>query len=197
MHHSGIIIKVRVARERTYYIFEIAAAISNDAPYTLAVTDPVTAVQCYRETWGSSKRQLARSLLDLGIPFNTYGPSPSPVPEPVVYKLRKLGEKPDGVWDHHDYTEYEQRVSTFLRLPHGRAALRRGGLVWRLAKEVLGRTGNDSALAGPSPQVCQFGRSVTFDASRETVWDDALSIDEFDLICGVYLVYSGKPFNKK
>lgn len=189
-------VKVCSVKKSTYYFLETTAPGFDTTRYSIAVTDPMTAVQHYRERWGTTRQQLAKSLLDLGIPFNTYTPLSTPDTSPAR-RFRPLGEKPDRIPDSFDYAEYEDRLLAFLHQPRGRAALLRGGIVWRLAKEVLGNTLNEMVLAGPSTQAYQYGHSLTFDAAQGQFWDDVLLVEELHLVCGLYLQYSGKSFNKR
>jgi hypothetical protein len=89
--------------------------------------------------------------------------------------------------------EYEERLKAFLHgRPHARAALLKGGLIWRLAKEVLGDSMDEYALAGPSQSVVEFGDSFSVEAGRQELTDDTLSEQELDFICGLYKVYTGR-----
>jgi hypothetical protein len=80
----------------------------------------------------------------------------------------------------------------FFRRPHARAALLRGGLIWRLAKEVLGDIADSWALMGPSEEVDTFGMRFRVDASKTEFADDALSEGELDFISGMYRIYTGQ-----
>ncbi|KAG2125786.1 hypothetical protein DEU56DRAFT_713850, partial [Suillus clintonianus] len=91
----------------------------------------------------------------------------------------------------HTYTTYELQREDFLTHPHARAALLRGGILWRLCKTSFeGRLG---LVNGPSSDVWVFGEARLFspttkDEASTWAWDDALTRDEVDLICGVYHV---------
>jgi hypothetical protein len=110
-----------------------------------------------------------------------------------MYYFDRLGRRPESHKpDRFDYIEYEDRVAEFLRRPHARSALLKGGLVWRLVKEVMGSRGDENVLLGPSAYVGQFGNSLHLDAARPAVWDDTLSETELHFISGLYKVYTGK-----
>jgi hypothetical protein len=93
--------------------------------------------------------------------------------------------KPDVV----DYAAYESARDAFFRQPHARAALLKGGIIWRLAKEHFGLN-YDAVIAGPSDNVYDNGLFLHFSDGQISL-DDDLSEAELDLICGVYKVYTG------
>jgi hypothetical protein len=100
-----------------------------------------------------------------------------------------LGFRPAGyAFDTHDYRVYEDRREQFFKLPHSRAALLAGGIVWRLALETICP---GIALTGPSENIAHFGDIV--ETPDGPIVDDSLTEEELNLICGVYDVYTGKP----
>lgn len=95
-----------------------------------------------------------------------------------------------------DYRQYADRVLDFLRCgPRARAALLRGGIIWRIVTQLGGN--NDGivelirsyACAGPTDDTA-YHRTVAR-RGNVTLVDDALSQDELDLISGVTKVYTG------
>ncbi|KAF8236188.1 hypothetical protein L208DRAFT_1109948, partial [Tricholoma matsutake] len=59
-----------------------------------------------------------------------------------------LGYRPTGYTPHlADYAVYRASLGSFLHWPHARAALLKGGIIWRLAREFLD---NKAVLMGPS-----------------------------------------------
>ena len=105
---------------------------------------------------------------------------------PAVYLgWRRYGFQPDG-WD---YKEYERRARELLSQPRGRSAILRGGIIWRLAVELLGEDCLKEATLGPSADVWRHGREIS--VKRGDPWyEDTLSNYELDVICGVYKVYT-------
>jgi hypothetical protein len=75
----------------------------------------------------------------------------------------------------------------FFKLPHSRAALLAGGIVWRLALEAICP---GIALMGPSDTVAHFGDVLQ--SPDGPLVDDSLTEEELNLICGVYDVYTGE-----
>lgn len=189
---SDAIVKVKVADDR-FYVLEPRNPPVVDALWQVVVKDPVTAAQCYREDWACSRIDIAKFLLSRGIPFSTRAVLPALNPATVTYNFIGLGRRPEHHKpDRFDYIEYEQRLAEFLPRPHARAALLKGGLVWRLVREIIGGRDNQKVLAGPSEYVRQFGDHLHLDSAEPDLWDDVLSKVELDFICGLYKVYTGK-----
>jgi hypothetical protein len=78
-------------------------------------------------------------------------------------------------------------------MPHARAALLEGGIIWQLAKEVLGDSLDEEVLYGPSLYVAQFGKLVLL--GSQEFWDDTLSNQECDFIIGMNRTYTGKQIS--
>ncbi|KZP04089.1 hypothetical protein FIBSPDRAFT_767968, partial [Athelia psychrophila] len=94
---------------------------------------------------------------------------------------RHVNYKPDVV----DYKGYERDRATFLLSDRARAALLEGGIVWRLAIEHLKF---DDVIGGPAE--LDSGLYERFDGELVGGWDDKLTNDELDLICGVYKIFT-------
>src|SRR5208282_1210554 len=137
--------------------------------------------------------ELARELLNRGIRFHTLlllpciRPSP---PAPVSIPLRLSGYE----FTSKDYHAYVQERSALLADTRvARAALLRGGVVWRLAMATLSF---DDVLQGPSVAATLYHRGVCFKIGDDSVelCDDGLSQLEYDIICGPYRCYTGRAF---
>ncbi|KAI0640347.1 hypothetical protein C8Q79DRAFT_921824 [Trametes meyenii] len=85
-----------------------------------------------------------------------------------------------------DYRLYEDRAYQILASPRGRAAILEGGIVWRLALEILGDDARQRAVEGPSKDIFQYAQEVR--SGQESYFDDALTAEEIDIICGTYKV---------
>ena len=96
---------------------------------------------------------------------------------------RQFSYEPDAV----DYLAYETRRDAFLSQPRARAALLKGGIVWRLAREHIHV---EDVLNGPSDDAHQYPKVLCTSDGR-LVEDDDLTEDELNLICGVYEVALG------
>jgi hypothetical protein len=134
---------------------------------------------------------MARCLVEQGIAFRTLlplrvipslGQSQSPL---RLVPIRLSGYK-FTAWD---YDAYRHQRDAILSSPRGRAALLRGGIIWRLAKDTLSL---DGALQGPSiaTTVHRDGFSLD-DVKSGVLWDDDLTEDELKLISGTYCCYTG------
>ncbi|KAF9472807.1 hypothetical protein BDN70DRAFT_773109, partial [Pholiota conissans] len=95
--------------------------------------------------------------------------------------LRGLGDRPqDYKPTAVDYTEYLRRREDLLKGPKGRAALMHGGIVARIARDVVEP---HIVLNGPSSDAVTIGEH-----KRYTLNDDVLDKNDVDIICGVYYV---------
>jgi len=163
-----------------------------DSDWVIVIRDAASALQCLRSSPGPHKSDIVSFLLRLGIAFNTFTSTPrSGAPEKprfVSLGFRGKGYKPDK----YDYAAYEVKRDEFLMTSRGRCALQAGGIVWRLAIDT---SDTRSVLDGPSPTAPTFGvchRS----AELGDAYDDKLTVDELDLICGVYKVRTQSTGNQ-
>ena len=90
-------------------------------------------------------------------------------------------------FDSFDYHAYEAQQEIFFGHPYACAALLAGGITWRL---TLKNITPKCIISGPSPAAHHFGKCLVTE-SGGTLIDDKLTDNEFDLICGVYKVYTG------
>ncbi|KAJ6467981.1 hypothetical protein C8R47DRAFT_1303114 [Mycena vitilis] len=77
----------------------------------------------------------------------------------------------------------------FLITPRGRAALQYGGIIGRLARAVVSV---DDVLRGPTDDASIAGVYFWDGHSQFAYWDDCLTEQEIDLICGVYHISTGQ-----
>ncbi|KAK0482301.1 hypothetical protein IW261DRAFT_1333449 [Armillaria novae-zelandiae] len=84
-----------------------------------------------------------------------------------------------------DYSSYVgRRRQLFKTNEILRAALKHGGLIWRLAIE---EAPEDYVTTGPGNRVTQIGGFLRM-AEGDELWDKMLTEDQIDVICGVYKV---------
>ncbi|KAG6849548.1 hypothetical protein H0H93_007563 [Arthromyces matolae] len=136
---------------------------------------------------------LVTMLLDMGIPFQTCitGP-PNVLPRPVRPRYSGLGYRPPNYRpDAQDYAAYLSHRDNLLRGPRGRAALLHGGIISRLAKEVVQY---QHVLDGPTNEVFETGAMLR-GTTGVGYWDDALTEHEIYIICGVYKVDTDSTMN--
>ncbi|TDL29891.1 hypothetical protein BD410DRAFT_823878 [Rickenella mellea] len=170
-------------------------AVQNDTvtQWHLFVDNPTTAVACYRRSY-SSVSEIASDFLRAGIRFSTrkYGPYLPPKPGPHIQCPNILGYRPKHYKPNHvDYAAYEAARNAFLVHPRARAALLKGGIIWRLTIEFLRDDPVlwDQVLRGPTGDLKHSHAWCT--EKGTALWDDELSDDELDLISGVYRVFTG------
>jgi hypothetical protein len=133
---------------------------------------------------------VAHRLVERGIPFRTLLPlecSPRQVSvsqefSPTSHRLLL------HTFTVADFEASMLQCQTVLSSPQGRAALLRGGIVARIAKEYIS---NDSAFEGPSVEVTahQVGYLVPSEDGIR-LCDDDLTEHEVAIICGSYSLYT-------
>ena len=164
---------------------------SRDTSWFLSV-DPMTALECIRRGLGPHTVDIANFLISHGVRFRTLERlqnSPKSLTPSVRPHCRYLGYRPVGhSFDLADFAGYEALRDGFLgSQAHGPFALRSGGIIARLAREVLP---NSNALSGPSYEALNGGREQ-FICDGEIYVDDSLSVDDLGLICGTYVLSDG------
>jgi len=164
---------------------------SRDTSWVIAV-DALTALECIRRGLGPHSLDIANYFVDRGIPFLTLARiSPTTqIPQHPSYPTTcLLGRRPKGYkFNLADYAAYVTLRDSYLSSQcHARAALCVGGIVARLAREVLSGV---VALSGPS-QAALDGNQRVLTSNEEHFCDDEISETIADLICGVYHVETG------
>jgi hypothetical protein len=185
---GGVRIRHENLSGRSYYV------LSSDLyAFRVLLTSAASALEVVRRQWGPDYVSIATGLLKRGIAFNIcFQEAPHfPALAKFVPGFTGLGYRPKHYTpDIIDYVAYESSRDRFLQSARGRAALSRGGIIARLASEVVGY---DSVCFGPSDAAFDEGICFWDGKSSLAYFDDQLTDDEVDLICGVYRVDSGKP----
>ncbi|KAF8867478.1 hypothetical protein BD779DRAFT_1394087, partial [Infundibulicybe gibba] len=96
---------------------------------------------------------------------------------------RRMGYTPGP----HDYVAYVECRDRLLKGPAGRATLKMGGIVWRLAIELLG---------GPARSADWYGQVLSEAEDGGMYIDDRLDESEMNLICGVYGIETSAGANQ-
>ncbi|KAJ7666076.1 hypothetical protein DFH06DRAFT_984622 [Mycena polygramma] len=136
--------------------------------------------------WGNID-EIALHLLARGVEFRLCLEAPT-YRKPIRRReraTRYVGHQPTAL----DYADYETRRNTFFRSPRGRAALFAGGIIGRLARRNVPE---NIACLRPPDEVFESGVRLWGGQGQTAYWDDALTEDEIDLICGVYVVAIGQ-----
>ncbi|KAG6839301.1 hypothetical protein C0991_004046 [Blastosporella zonata] len=156
----------------------------------IVIQRAATVVELLRREWPMDFPSMCGNLVDRCIPFRTcirgpYRAGAMPLSSPPCASLgrRPQNYKPDQV----DFAAYETLRDQFLRSPRGRLALLAGGLVARLAHDIVPLR---EVHQGPLDNVYQDGIFIGKDGTG--YYDDVLSAAEINLICGVYRVETGE-----
>jgi hypothetical protein len=160
--------------------------------WQIAVTTSTNALYTLRHILHShpSSAALAQHLAEEGIPFYTLlrlDPLPSSIPlDSIKTRIPRRGA------NYHftpaDFGSYVAERKQLLATPRARAAVLRGGIVGRLAKEHLEA---DSVVFGPSSIVTSHRLGYSVQVAGTIYWDDGLTADELAIICGLYCCYTG------
>ncbi|KAJ7833894.1 hypothetical protein B0H13DRAFT_1653562, partial [Mycena leptocephala] len=184
---------IRLRREtlnkKLYYIVS-----DPDSHLYVLLESATTALEIVRQGWGPSLTEVIESLLARGIQFLVCSRSkklPSTkLPSRNLYS--GLGYRPQNyIPDAHDYKSYVGIRNQFLLSPRGRAAVLHGGVVGRLARAVVSI---DDVLRGPTDDADIDGICLWDGHSQSAYWDDYLTEQEINLICGVYHISTGITF---
>jgi len=140
----------------------------------LALTSATTVLECMRHT-RMNIGELVSFLIQSGRAFMTHrrcDQIPLPIyryPSPIIGSSYRSASRLPTVQE--DYTYYEDIRANFLSLPRGRAALLRGGIVWRLAIEVLGDCAEDVVANGPADKAGLKNGDVVIEFNGHPVTD--------------------------
>ena len=156
----------------------------------VVVYSAASALQCERSGCRDTRESIVEHLVQLGIPFRTPAVLPSGVPcgsggrvHNNSLATKGLGYRQKGYCpDITDYRAYVMERDAIITGLQGRAALLKGGLVWRL---VIERLGTMPAMMGPTAYALE-GEERLRGGSGKVYYDDVLSVEELDCICGVY-----------
>ncbi|KAJ7079664.1 hypothetical protein C8R43DRAFT_910075 [Mycena crocata] len=174
--------------DRPYYVF----SEKHESGLYILVERATDALEIVRQGWGPDLRDIMENLLTRGMTFLTCCrftqcsmiPSSRPSHRRTGLGYRPLKYKPNLT----DYAAYVSLRDNFFQSPRGRAALMYGGIIGRLARAEAYA---EDVFRGPSGNVLIDGICLWDGRSRSAYWDDALTQDEIDLICGVYHVATG------
>jgi len=160
-------------------------------PWMLAVEKAAVAMYIVRMDPAWTDYEIARSLVHRGIAFYTMRALPCIHSTPIPHTEPTTIRPPGYQFTVDDYRAYSRRrEALLLGTPRGRAALLKGGIIWRLAVETLNL---EKSLDGPSTEVVVHRRGKIYPTNNPTLdfCDDDLSTDELDDICGINYVLTG------
>ena len=183
--HNGYVLK-------NYYLIRprSMSCASANGHYTIFVDDPVAVMHVIRQQWGPDVSDIASELVAAGVPFSTRVLDSAVPARPAKFRISALGYLPfDCSLSAMDYAAYLDRRDSFLHRPYSRAALMKGGIIGRLARESLDEHGDMVVRHGPSDNVLRMGTAIQLGGNY--FWDDDLVEDEEQFICGVYKISTG------
>ena len=168
--------------------------IPHSEPWFLGSRSATIALAICRMSQTSDPLSIACSLAERGIPFQTWYKSvPNNISHPAARSRPELipFRLEDYRFQKGDYEEYVKSRRRLLDGPVGRAAVKAGGLLWRIAVEDVGI---QSALSGvPNAEVLNGQRLVRNIGSAGYLVDESLNRDEIEAICGHYDLGLGTP----
>ena len=191
LSHNLFVVDANTFRGEVYYFITVKNSQTLQPCWQLATNYAPAVLQCFREDLGGSVQNAAHFLLSNGIPFNTFSCHVDLSPRAKntrTYMPHSLGWRPTG---HRpgprEYTVYEELRDRVLNRPYRHAALLQGGIVWCLALHALEfpTDAEISVTQGPLEDALTRGTIIGLDDGVE-LFDDTLTEEEIELICGVY-----------
>lgn len=175
-----LVVSLATGEDPKVYLIRKRGPVS-DSPWMIATSDPSTVLLIFRKKW-STLAVIARELVQRGAPFNTVAALESAAPvlsTPLTATGLKIRPK-DWAPTKEDYLEYLRAREDLLKGPKGRAALLHGGIIARIARDVLDPS---IVLGGPSSREHVVGYYDRF-----ILVDDVLNEQDLAVISGVYHV---------
>lgn len=171
------------------YVFDFGRNAT--VPWLLAVTSVIDVLFVCRLDSRMNDYEIANHLLTRGIRFRTliWDILPPPRDLPIILTPFRLS---GYTFTSRDYDVYIREREALIRNPRiARAALMKGGIVWRL---IVASISASDVLAGPSAAVSlyNYGLALGENNTEQHLWDDIISNEELDQICGTYFCYTGK-----
>lgn len=154
----------------------------------IAVHSRTTLREVLRRRWGPGNAQIGRALLERGIPFKMLLSKPLPNAYTPAHLTDPLYRLEGRVFTAEDYRSYVvRRLELFKHKSIATAALRCGGILWRLALES--NVDIDDVTSFPGEEE-MLEASIAHSGSTLMVYD-TLSPEIMEAIVGVYKVYTG------
>ncbi|KAF8057800.1 hypothetical protein FPV67DRAFT_1677025 [Lyophyllum atratum] len=183
---------VKEAKENGVALYMFDFGKHSKAAWKLTLRTAADALMVCRLDQHLDEYELARYLLTRGIPFHTLLPSPLALhvppeaPPPCVLPVRLSG----AVFSQNDYNVYVTQRMAILSQPRARAALLRGGYIWRFSVATLSF---ESVLNGPRGLNPTPGAMFIAEdpKTNQTFIDDSLTEIELNLLSGTYVCHTG------
>ncbi|KAG6852777.1 hypothetical protein C0991_009200 [Blastosporella zonata] len=172
--------------DKSTYLIGIHARLPMERQYYLLyLSSPRAVVELFRATpVPSSIAAMIRYLVENGVSFRTVKPVAT-IRTFVPVEEHNLGfREKDHIFNGNDWSIYQTYLRNVVNGPAGRAAVLRGGIVWRLTYQLVKTR---RILNGPTTSA----RDVGFSFGNRRLIDDVLTSGDEDIICGVFKVGTG------
>lgn len=160
--------------------------------WVIYIEDPLTIMEIVRRNWTSSNKDIARQLLQHGMPWRmlhitTTRPQIERPPRQSVSVL-PVTVTLNGSEPNVQYSVYDRLRRQFFSQPRSKVALQYGGILWRIGIELLDI--EQVIAAGPSNDL----RHALVVELPDGHWGvgDGLSEEEIELVLGMYRTYNRK-----
>ncbi|TEB16195.1 hypothetical protein FA13DRAFT_1650836 [Coprinellus micaceus] len=165
-----------------YYVFLLK---DSSEPWTFATLSASTALMVCRMPRGFKESDIACRFAQSGIPFRIFYPSDALTRRhPRTPKHQPMPMRPfDHVFTKADYNAYVNMRTKLLSQSHMQAALKRGGIAWRLAITTLG-------INVVTQRPTLYNEFEEISLGKGLFVDDVVTEEELDILCGVYLCVS-------
>lgn len=172
----------------TYIMFDFGERRTEE--WNLTLCSSVSALFVCRLGSALTEKAICSELMRRGIPFFTLLPCQKRQHTSPPSLIQSDVLPPGYNFTREDYEVYiDYRTDLLNNSRICRAALMRGGIIWRLSLSHAKAT-EESIHLGPTKYVRQQGMSVDFnDGSFQ---DDCISDEELNIICGTYECQTGK-----
>ena len=178
-------------------LFVFSSPLSNACQWVLGVHSPAAALYVCQYILENPHAHtiltVVDRLLDHGIAFRTLWPLSCSSRQLTITKSYspKTYRMKTHTFTKADFNVAMLSCQSVLLSPQGRAALLRGGIVGRIAKEYLSK---DGVLDGLSVEVTahRVGFLALSGNDNTRFCDDQLTDDEIATICGTYSLYTGE-----
>lgn len=181
---------VQPERTEEFTLYQLVVAFSDPTavrePWILSVRSALTVLHVMREDFGADVATIVKTMVRHGIPFELLVPkfptSPPHLAPTTLHTLSSIRREPFKM-TYLDYLDYTTARDTFLRGPRGHLALRFGGLVWRLALDVV-----DTSKLYDELEEYDF----KYDRDDGCGWfgGERLTVQEIEIIVGSYHLFS-------
>ena len=183
---------IRILHSRTGPVFMFDLGERSHQQWKLATTAARHALTICRLDPSMREDEIARFLVNRGIPFRTLQKSDTlrrglRFPSlKIVHPTRTA----DYVFTFEDYRAYMQHCAALLCHPRSRAALMKGGYIWRVSVPILSV---QKVIDGPSGWSSNPDEMfMASSAEMGEFIDDELTDSEIEAFCGLYRYSTGK-----